>query len=111
MQTTAHRTGLTHLTLAIAGIFGANPVQIPKIKLGQISKLDLQCLLVPVGQFRQPIVRDTQSPNLRTTQMGGRHRRDHVETKQPGRFIATVTRDDDVILVNQNRNDKTEGCK
>ena len=29
---------LTHLTLVIAGIFGANPVQIPKIKLGQMGE-------------------------------------------------------------------------
>ena len=34
----AHRSGLTHHTLAIAGIFGANPVQIPKIKLGQMGE-------------------------------------------------------------------------
>jgi hypothetical protein len=38
VQATAHRSGLTHLTLAIAGIFGANPTQIPKIKIGQIGE-------------------------------------------------------------------------
>ena len=38
MQTTAHRRGITHLTLAIAGIFGANPMQIPKIKIGQMGE-------------------------------------------------------------------------
>ena len=34
----AYRAALTHLTLAIAGIFGADPVPVPKIKIGTMGE-------------------------------------------------------------------------
>ena len=34
----AYRLALTHLTLAIAGIFGADPVPVPKIKIGTMGE-------------------------------------------------------------------------
>ena len=76
--------------------------------LSQGRQLDCQTLAIPAGTFGNPIVSKSEGAPLGLRQPPHLDRGDLLEIEQSGRGIAAMAGNDDAVIVDQNRNDKSE---
>src|SRR5947199_1828761 len=76
--------------------------------LSQGRQLDCQTLAIPASTFGNSIVSKSEGAPLGLRQPPHLDRGDLLEIEQSGRGIAAMAGNDDAVIVDQNRNDKSE---